>query len=288
MSDTSETAAQASALGDDQILTDAGFRWRERGGVRVLVCGPLEEAGFSNGFSTRVGGVSPFPENDLNLAGFDEDTTENIEENRRRFLAAFDRDFQLATAWQVHGDDIKVVANETDVDTSDAKFDALISDLPGVLVGVKTADCVPVLIGDPETSAFAAVHAGWRGSAKSIVKKAVARMSEVYGSEPSKLICAIGPAATCENYEIGEDVIEAFRSNFSTSGKYLTPTREGHALIDLHLANKDQLIDAGVSAERIFTAPFCTMERTDLFFSYRVEKKLYGKAGRLLSVVGLK
>ena len=289
MSDvTSETAAQASALGDDQILTDAGFHWRERGGIRVLVCGPLEEAGFSNGFSTRLGGVSPFPDNDLNLAGFDEDSADNIAENRRRFLATFDRSYRLATAWQVHGDDIKVVANEHDVDTSDEKFDALVSDLPGVLVGVKTADCVPILIGDPETSAFAAVHAGWRGSSESIVRKAVERMREVYGSDPANLICAIGPAATCERYEIGADVIEAFETNFSTSGKYLTPTRQGHALIDLHLANKDQLIDAAVRPERIFTAPFCTMDRTDLFFSYRVEKKLYGKTGRLLSVIGIR
>ena len=287
MSDvTIKTAVQASALGDDQILTDAGFHWRERGGVRVLICGPLEQAGFSNGFSTRLGGVSPFPKNDLNLAGFDEDTAENIEENRRRFLAAFDRPYRLSTAWQVHGDDVRIVANDDDVGTSDAKFDALISDLPDVLVGVKTADCVPILIGDPETRAFAAVHAGWRGSSKSIVRKAVARLSEIYGAEPTNLICSIGPAATCERYEIGEDVIEAFRSNFSTSGKYLTPTREGHALIDLHLANKDQLIDAGVRPECVFTAPFCTMERTDLFFSYRVEKKMYGKTGRLLSVIG--
>ena len=289
MSDvTSKTAVQASALGDDQILTDAGFYWRERVGVRVLVCTPLEEAGFTNGYSTRIGGVSPLPENDLNLSGFDEDTAENIEENRRRFLAAFDGDYRLATAWQVHGNGIKVVATETDVETSDAKFDALISDLPDVLVGVKTADCVPILIGDPETGAFAAVHAGWRGSSRSIARQAVTRMSEIYGSDPTTLLCAIGPAACGRNYEIGEEVIEAFRSNFSTSGKYLTPTREGHALIDLHLANKDQLIEAGVGTERIFTAPFCTMERTDLFFSYRVEKKLYGKTGRLLSVVGLK
>ena len=288
MSDASHITSRASAINDEQILTDAGFHWRERAGVRVLVCGPLEEAGFTNGFSTRLGGVSPFPENDLNLAGFDDDSAENIAENRRRFLAAFEKPYKLATAWQVHGDDVRVVANEADVETSEEKFDALVSDLPDILVGVKTADCVPILIGDPETSAFAAVHAGWRGSSKSIVKKAVERMSETYGSDPANLVCAIGPAATCERYEIGREVIEAFETNFSTSGKYLTPTREGHALINLHLANKDQLLDSGVRPENIFTAPFCTMERTDLFFSYRVEKKLYGKTGRLLSVVGLR
>ena len=283
---TSKAISQAPALGDDEILTDAGFHWREGRGMKVLVCGALEREGFQNGFSTRLGGVSPFPQNDLNLAGFDEDTTDNIAENRRRFLSVLEGDFRLATVWQVHGDDIKVVASDSDIEMSDEKHDAIISDLPGVLAGVKTADCVPILIGDVETGAFAAIHAGWRGTVRSIVTKAVRRMQEVYGSDPARLICAIGPAACGRNYEIGEDVIDAFAANFSTSGNYLTETRPGHALIDLHLANKDQLLESGVVPERIFTAPFCTMERTDLFFSYRVEKKMYGKSGRLLSVIG--
>lgn len=275
-----------SALGDEQILTDAGFYWRERGGVKVLVCDPLERAGFVNGFSTRLGGVSPFPENDLNLAGFDEDSAENIAENRSRFLSAFDGEFRLATAWQVHGDSVKLVADESDIEMSDEKFDALVSNMPGVFVGVKTADCVPVLMGDTATGAFAAVHAGWRGTANSIVAKAVERMREVFGTRAADLVCAIGPAAACERYEIGQDVIDLFERNFEAGGKYLAPTRDGHALIDLHRANKDQLIGTGVPEGAIFIAPFCTMERTDLFFSYRVEKKLYGKTGRLLSVIG--
>ena len=81
-------------------------------------------------------------------------------------------------------------------------------------------------------------------------------------------------------------MIDRFEQNFDAGGKYLSPTREGHALIDLHRANKGQLLQKGVRESSIFTAPFCTMERTDLFFSYRVEKKLYGKVGRLLSVIG--
>jgi hypothetical protein len=111
-------------------------------------------------------------------------------------------------------------------------------------------------------------------------------MSENSGTKPGNLICAIGPAATCKSYEIGEDVIDTFEKNFSTSGKYFTPTRDGHALIDLHLANKDQLIAASVPENNIFITPFCTMMRTDLFFSYRIEKKKYGKTGRMLSVIG--
>ena len=270
----------------DETLADSGFYWRERDGVKVLVSRKLEEAGFVNGFSTRLGGVSPFPDSSLNLAGFNEDTAENIYENRRRFLAVFGGDMPLACVWQVHGHAIKKVDRKVDIGDSNDYADAIVSNLAGILAGVKTADCVPVLLGDPQTGAFAAIHAGWRGTVQSIVKKAVVRMVEIYRTDPKDLICAIGPAASGCNYEIGEDVIAAFAENFSGSERYFTSTREGHALVDLHLANRDQLIDSGVPNENISTAPFCTMARLDLFFSYRLEKKKYGKTGRLMSVIG--
>ena len=271
---------------EQQILTDKGFYWRERDGVKVLVCKPLKDAGFANGFSTRVGGVSAFPENDLNLAGFNEDAADNIHENRRRFLNAFDGDFRLATVWQIHGNTVKVINSYDDIGESDDHADAVLSDLTGILAGAKTADCVPVLIGDPVTGAFAAIHAGWRGTVASIVKKTVSGMTELYGSDPANLIAAIGPAASVCHYEIGEDVMSAFAENFAGSAKYFTPTREGHARVDLHLANRDQLVAVGLSDANIYTAPYCTMERPDLFFSYRLEKQKLGKTGRLLSVIG--
>ena len=273
---------------ENLILTENGFYWREQGDVKVLVCRALEENGFINGFSTRLGGVSPFPNNDLNLAGFDDDTDENIFENRRRFLQVFGNKFELATAWQVHGDDVKFVKTVKDAKEGNSKFDALISNLDNVLVGVKTADCVPILIGDVATKAFAAVHAGWRGTVSSIVKKAIKKMREEFGTKAENLVCAIGAAATCKNYEIGQDVIDAFSENFPNSEHLFTPTRQNHALIDLHLANQEQLLAIGGIPENIYIAPFCTMERTDLFFSYRQEKKRYGKTGRLLSVIGKK
>ncbi|MEZ5346308.1 MAG: peptidoglycan editing factor PgeF [Pyrinomonadaceae bacterium] len=275
-------------INDDTNLSESGFFWREKNGVKVLVCKELEEHGFRNGFSTRLGGVSPFPSGDLNLAGFDEDSNENIFENRKRFLETFEDEFTLTSVWQVHGDGVKVVKNAEDVLSTIDKFDGLVSMLPKVLIGVKTADCVPVLIGDPKTNAFAAVHAGWRGTVESIVSKAIDRMTAEYGSDPMDLVCAIGPAAGCANYEIGRDVIDAFAERFSDSVKLFKETRPGHALIDLHVANRDQLTAKGVELRNIFTAPFCTMERTDLFFSYRVEKKKFGKTGRLMSVIGRK
>src|SRR5881394_2702629 len=109
ISKLSEPPAVMGGLSEQPILTDSGFYWRGSDGVKVLVCCPLEDAGFVNGFSTRLGGVSPFPENILNLAGFNEDTAENLYENRRRFLAVFGDGLELALAWQIHGDRIRQV-----------------------------------------------------------------------------------------------------------------------------------------------------------------------------------
>ncbi len=262
------------------------FYWKENNALRLLVSRDLEEAGFVNGFSTRLGGVSQFPEGDLNLAGFGDDSEDNISENRRRFLEFFEGEFRISTAWQVHGNDLRIVRSIDEAGDSEQKADAVVSDIENLLAGVKTADCVPILIGDPETGAFAAVHAGWRGTLNRIAEKAIEAMEREYGSVRGDLIAAIGPAASGRCYEVGPEVVDAFDEEFSTSGKLFSATSGGHALVDLHLANKDQLLTAGLRESRITTAPYCTMERTDLFFSYRNEKKLLGKTGRLMSVIG--
>lgn len=273
----------------DAAIASAGFRWLEREGVRAVSSIALDEAGFANAFSTRAGGVSPFPSNDLNLAGFGEDTAENIDENRRRFLSLFDGDWTLAACWQVHGTNLRVVRTmpETRSVGEEERCDALATDLARVLVGVKTADCVPILLGDARTGACAAVHAGWRGTSFSIVALALRRMNEEYGTRTADVIAAIGPAALRCCYEVGAEVIQIFDERFPAYAEELfTPTRDGHALVDLHEANRRQLIDAGVEAGNVHAAPLCTMCRTDLFFSYRREKRVHGRTGRLLGVVG--
>ena len=271
---------------DETKLTRAGFVWREKDGVRVAVCAPLEHEGFANAFSTRLGGISPMPHAALNLAGFDEDAAENIHENRRRFLRLLDGEWTLAVCWQVHGADVRVVRGVEDALSDEDRCDGLITRAPRVLLSVKSADCVPVILGDMRTGACASVHAGWRGTVAGIVPRALERMRVEFGTDPTDVRTAIGPAALACCYEVGHEVIDAFRERFADADELLTPTREGHARIDLHLANRRQLIEAGVSAERIHAAPLCTMCRTDLFFSYRREKSLYGRTGRLLSVIG--
>ena len=273
---------------EDGELARAGFYWRVRDRLRALACAPLERAGFVNAFSTRAGGVSAFPENSLNLAGFSDDAAANIHENRRRFLALLPGAWTLAAAWQVHGREVCVVRDgETATQTEQQHCDALTTNAPGVLVGVKTADCVPVLLGDARSGACAAVHAGWRGTAQSIVVRALERMRAEYGTRPAEVHAAMGPAALQCCYEVGREVIEAFRADFPDADELFAPTRPGHARIDLHTANRRQLVSAGVPPAHIHAAPLCTICRPDLFFSYRRDKKLYGRTGRLLSVVGM-
>jgi YfiH family protein len=282
----------ATSISNEE-LERSGFYWRERDGVQVLICAPLEAAGFANGFSTRLGGTSPMPENSLNLAGFNEDSAENILENRRRFLKLFpsENSWALAGCWQVHGSDARFVNNLNEAKPAeDARgdtiyCDAIVSNAAGVLAGVKTADCVPILIGDPATSAFAAVHAGWRGTLAEIATNTLKQMTAKYNSKPEDVHVAIGPAAGSCCYEVGADVIDPFSRSFPDQ-ELFCDTRPGHACIDLLKANREQLLMVGVKPEKINIAPLCTMCRTDLFFSYRREKNVQGKVGRLMSVIG--
>ncbi len=232
------------------------------------------------------------PSGSLNLAGFNEDVAENILENRRRFLKLFDGNWTLAGCWQMHGVDVRVIRNAEEAKPAEnargetVYCDVVVSDAPRVLAAIKTADCVPIVMCDPTRGAFAAVHAGWRGTFAGIVYYAIERLTKEYGSKPSDLRVAIGPAAAACCYEVGSEVIDGFRERFADADTLFTPTREGHARIDLLKANRNQLLAAGVQDDRIHVAPFCTMCRTDLFFSYRQEKKALGKVGRLMAVIG--
>jgi YfiH family protein len=183
---------------------------------------------------------------------------------------------------------VLVVRDPADPRPEDQRCDALATNLKGVLLGVKTADCVPVIIGDAKSKVCAAVHAGWRGTLAEIVKRALQRMREEFGADARDVRAALGPAALGCCYEVGAEVIETFRAKFEEADSLFTPTKDGHALVDLHEANRRQLVEAGVRPERVHALPLCTMCRPDLFFSYRQDRKLYGRTGRLLSVVGMR
>lgn len=257
--------------------------------IAILVCEPLEEAGFVNAFSTRLGGVSPLPSNSLNLAGFKGDKEENVSENRRRFLEAIGAEqSQIITARQTHSTERCTIELPEDVRGPQPACDAMISKMTRVLLAVQTADCLPVLIGDTKTGAMAAIHAGWRGTAGRIVERTLADLMLVHGVNTRDCIAALGPAACAECYEVGEEVIARYKSEFGYWRNLLVNFKEnGKAHLDIRAANVQQLSFCGFSEDQIHVADYCTMHQNELFFSYRREGRGQpSNVGRSLSVIG--
>jgi polyphenol oxidase len=262
-----------------------------------------------HGFSTRVGGFSEvYGGSSLNLGFTKEDTRAAVEHNRQVFLRALGADsasWHMASQRQVHSDLIRYV-NSGDLQPTG---DGLITDSPGLLLGVQTADCLPVLLVDSKRRAVGAFHAGWRGTLKRIVEKGVGEMRRQFGSQSRDLRAAIGPGIHSCCYQVGEEVRDKFHSQFAYASElfrearesnpvhekypllFLTARAPGHGpeetllFLDLVAANTRQLLDAGVPAGNISASPLCTSCRTDLLFSYRKEK---GKVGRMLGVVGIR
>lgn len=264
------------------------FVFRRHGEVAVLVCLPLEAAGFRHGFSTRLGGVSPLPAQALNLGYFAGDSPANVTENRRRFLAVLgEAKDRLHTLRQVHGDTVHHLDTVSETETEPREGDAWIGQTAQRWAAVYTADCQAVLLGCPRTGAFAAVHAGWRGTLAGIVAKTVVQLQQTYGVRPEDLHVALGPAASPAHYEVGEDVVEAFRQAFPSEAAawFQQPSPAGKLHLDIPEANRWQLIEAGVRPDRIYASGWCTMARTDLFFSYRRERHR-GPVGRLIATIG--
>ncbi|MEW5975123.1 MAG: peptidoglycan editing factor PgeF [Acidobacteriota bacterium] len=175
--------------------------------------------------------------------------------------------------------------------------DGLVSDVPGVLLGVQTADCMPVLIAAPQRRAVAVVHAGWRGTAKRIAQNVVARMKTDLHVDPADCLAVVGPCIRSCCYEVGLEVLQAFRDEMGTDIGFLPETPGGRQLapgesgasrgplrLDLPAACLNQLLEAGLKAERIFSDPPCTACHQELFFSHRAES---GRTGRMIATIGL-
>lgn len=264
------------------------FSFRQNGEVQLLVCEPLERLGFKNAFSTRVGGVSPLPANALSLGNFSHDERANVIENRRRFLSALEADgWPMVTAKQIHSADVRSVKDAADALAEAQSGDALTANVEKILLAIQTADCMPILIADQRTRAFAAVHAGWRGTLAGIVARTVERMQHEYGSRAEDLHAALGPAICAEVFEVGAEVLDAFRREYSYAEELFSNLQaNGKGHINLNLANARQLADAGLSADRIYDCRLCTWQRNDLFFSYRLERGAEKPVGRLMGVIG--
>lgn len=271
-----------------------------------------------SGFSTRIGGTS--------RAYCGEDTSGELGEMNLGFTAADDRDAvtqnrrllaeavtggketPVVTLRQFHSNFIVPAAKADAARERPRKADGLITNEPGFLIAIQTADCIPILVADRKKRVVAAFHAGWRGTVKRIAERGVGRMRLEFGSRASDLVAAIGPGIGVCCYAVGEEVLSEFESQFAYARElfcevydadpvrkkypmlFLNQRAPGHGSIgpqlhvDLIEANRRQLIAAGVSAKAIRIVGGCTQCHPELFFSHRGS---HGHAGRMMAVIGI-
>jgi len=227
--------------------------------------------------STRKGGVSKPPYDSLNLGIHTADRPGAIAENRRRFFAAcgFSPD-QTAGSHQRHGSEILLVEQPGYVEG----YDALISNQPGILLTVTIADCTPILLFDPVTEAFAAIHAGWKGTAAGIAGKTLKALEKHFATKPSDCLAYIGTCIDHCDFEVDADVADHF-----TISHKKWEAGKNKFFVDLKAANKDELQRAGIPDQNIQVSPHSTYTRHQDYFSHRFEK---GTTGRMLAAIGLR
>ncbi|MEN2993934.1 MAG: peptidoglycan editing factor PgeF [Thermodesulfovibrio sp.] len=186
--------------------------------------------------------------------------------------------FKFYLPIQKHTDNVQILNNYTESTVADA----VITDKKNLFIGVKTADCLPVLIFDPQKEIIAAVHAGWRGTAKGILKKTINKMREIYGCEPKNLLIAFGPYIKACCYEVGDEVIEQIKRETFNEEYIFKINSKKH--IDIGIANLIQALSVGVKKENIWFSKDCTYCKNNEYASYRFNKE---KAGRQYGIIGM-
>jgi polyphenol oxidase len=301
-----------SAEKRERPRTHAKRAWiiRRAHGVQLLESPALDKLRWlSHGFSTRPGGASLIRKKPaLNLGLTKWDDGKRVAANREKFVRAINAvKMPLVTMRQFHSDVIHLIGTQC---TEAPNGDALITNTSGLLLGVQTADCVPILLADTKRHAVAAIHAGWRGTLARIVVKTLGRMRMEFGTQARDVVAALGPAIGQSCYEVGADVAQAYANQFPPAAEWfegpfaqladgvdplwlpwLTMMPPGHVpppprvQLDLRAANRWQLLDAGVPERQIDENDLCTACSADLLFSYRREGE---NTGRMMAVIGIK
>jgi polyphenol oxidase len=257
-----------------------------RGGIEFYEAGKLAALDFvTHAFCTRLGGVSRGPFASLNAGFLVGDRPEDVQRNLERVGEAFAiPQGQLLLMGQVHGDRVCVIDGKDTPAGLTPECDGFITARTGLALGIRTADCVPLLFVDRVRRVIGAAHAGWRGTALGIAAKMVGIFAERFSSLPEDILIAIGPAIGPCCYQIDAPVFAALDAR-GDAGASLRPCRqEGRWMLDLSLANRLQLLEIGVPEDHILSSGLCTACRPDQFFSHRASR---GTAGRLINFLML-
>lgn len=250
----------------------------------------LDHAGFRHGFSLRTGGVSAAPFASLNLARNVGDDAAAVSENHRRFAERVG--FEGETLYelsQIHGAQvIRVELGDLPADLKRCEGDALVTTEPALALGVRVADCVPLLLADPSSGSVAAVHAGWRGVVAGVIEAAIESLCEASGAVPARLLCAFGPHIGPQSFEVGADVAAQIAAAAGdervivTRSSSTSSSTGSSTYVDLGRAVTGQLVRAGLSIVNIDPVQGCTMSESERFFSYRRDGV---RSGRHLAVI---
>ena len=225
-------------------------------------------------FSTKIGLDRPAPYY-FNLSLSVGDDKKIVNENRKIFFAKLGLfEENVAIQKQTHSDVVRYVTKGGIVGESDA----MITDKKNLGLAIGIADCTPIFIYDPENKVIAAVHSGWRGTAKRILEKTVLKLISQYNSKLEKLVTYIGPSISQKNYEVGEKVADLFHNKYKIE-------KDGKYLLDVASANYDMLINSGLQGHNIERSNLCTYEEKDSLHSYRRDGK---KSGRSMGVIVMK
>ncbi len=233
----------------------------------MITAATLALSGIRHGFFTRQGGASAGVYASLNGGLGSNDTAANVTENRARMAASLGVEpDRLLTAFQIHSPDV-AIAEAPWPPNARPRADAIVTRMPGLAIGVSTADCGPILLADPKARVIGAAHAGWRGALSGVAEAAIAAMEKL-GAERARIRAALGPMIRQNNYEVGPDLIARFGAEDGASARFFKPAaRDGHALFDLAGYIGARLSRAGI--EQIEDIGHCTYADAARFFSFR-------------------
>ena len=268
-------------------------RWETivKNGVQVWYLPAWGQVGVLGAFTARRGGVSPPPWDTLNLGLHVGDEPKRVRHNRE--IAGMALGLPAAnwvSARQVHGSQVKLVGVEDkgrgalDDATVVGEYDALMTAAPGVPLAMYFADCVPLFFLDPLKPAIAVAHAGWRGTLAGVATTTLAAMGRAFGTDPTRVLVAIGPSIGPCCYEVGPEVVERVKEVFADPEPLVW--RGNRCYLDLWTANRLLLTGAGVPPENVVAAEVCTSCHPHEFFSHRASGGTTGRMAALLCIVG--
>lgn len=260
------------------------FEINKQNNLKYLKLNPLQEYGFQVIFTTRVGGYSKPPYENLNLGFHTDDKNKIVKKNRGKTYRSLNLSpDDIIFAEQIHSNNIKLVdindkgSGGYNYNSSIKNMDGLISTDNSIILGGLFADCIPIYVMDKNRGYFALIHAGWKGTYNNILLETINFFKYNLGSELKDLLIVMGPSISEENYEVKYDLIKKFKAKYNTTLNYYRKNNNSYWL-NLKKLNKAIALDNGIKKENLYISQLCTFNRKKLFYSHRRDS---GKTGRM-------